>query len=158
MPTKCMLITLINFQYLQNICESKYQHQHWSSVCQFVCWWNISDEILFAVFFAIGTNCLTKFYIYVQVSPPPSYHDIPGTVPAHQGVSRGPPPSYEEAVDPNGINRDCWIQLLSLLFQPSPHPMILYLGGLETLTKHPEMLLTLLSKLSCCYLERLDAP
>ena len=39
------------------------------------------------------------------VSPPPSYHDIPGTVPAHQGVSRGPPPSYEEAVDPNGNNR-----------------------------------------------------
>lgn len=35
------------------------------------------------------------------MSPPPSYHDIPGTVPAHQGASRGPPPSYEEAVDPN---------------------------------------------------------
>merc|ERR1711981_570882 len=30
-----------------------------------------------------------------QMSPPPSYHDIPGTVPAHQGVSRGPPPSYD---------------------------------------------------------------
>lgn len=36
-----------------------------------------------------------------QVSPPPSYHDIPGTMHPLQGVSRGPPPSYEEAVDPN---------------------------------------------------------
>jgi hypothetical protein len=42
------------------------------------------------------------------MSPPPSYHDIPGTVPAHQGASRGPPPSYEEAVDPNGTEKECW--------------------------------------------------
>ncbi len=41
------------------------------------------------------------------MSPPPSYHDIPGTVPAHQGASRGPPPSYEEAVDPNGTEKQC---------------------------------------------------
>lgn len=38
-----------------------------------------------------------------QLSPPPSYHDIPGTVPVHQGISRGPPPSYADAVDVNGI-------------------------------------------------------
>ncbi|KAG8234951.1 hypothetical protein J437_LFUL015519 [Ladona fulva] len=34
-------------------------------------------------------------------SPPPSYHDIPGTVPVHGNNDRGPPPSYEEAIDPN---------------------------------------------------------
>ena len=44
-----------------------------------------------------------------HMSPPPSYHDIPGTVPAHQGVSRGPPPSYEEAVDPNGL---CFFKIM----------------------------------------------
>ena len=44
-----------------------------------------------------------------HMSPPPSYHDIPGTVPAHQGVSRGPPPSYEEAVDPNGL---CYFKII----------------------------------------------
>ena len=35
-----------------------------------------------------------------QMSPPPSYQDIPGTVPP--GAARGPPPAYEDAVDPNG--------------------------------------------------------
>ncbi|XP_046394789.1 transmembrane protein 272-like [Ischnura elegans] len=33
--------------------------------------------------------------------PPPSYRDIPGTVPVHGSNDRGPPPSYEEAIDPN---------------------------------------------------------
>ena len=36
-----------------------------------------------------------------QMSPPPDYHDIPGTVPAERATTRGPPPSYEDAVDPN---------------------------------------------------------
>ena len=35
-----------------------------------------------------------------QMSPPPSYNEIPGTVrPLNRDV---PPPSYEDAVDPNG--------------------------------------------------------
>ncbi|XP_069703193.1 transmembrane protein 272-like isoform X2 [Periplaneta americana] len=34
-------------------------------------------------------------------TPPPSYHNIPGTVLAHISSDRGAPPSYEEAIDPN---------------------------------------------------------
>ena len=47
-----------------------------------------------------------EYFTYIpsilQTPPPPSYSDIPGTVPVHQGVSLGPPPSYEETTDPNG--------------------------------------------------------
>ena len=60
--------------------------------------------------------------IVVQVSPPPSYHDIPGTVPAHQGVSRGPPPSYEEAVDPNGELLTICMMSSSDLFYATAEP------------------------------------
>lgn len=34
-------------------------------------------------------------------TPPPHYHDIPGIVPAYQGRTSGPPPSYDEVVNPN---------------------------------------------------------
>lgn len=34
-------------------------------------------------------------------TPPPHYHDIPGIVPAYQGRTSGPPPSYDDVVNPN---------------------------------------------------------
>lgn len=34
-------------------------------------------------------------------TPPPHYHEIPGIVPAYQGRTSGPPPSYDEVVNPN---------------------------------------------------------
>lgn len=34
-------------------------------------------------------------------TPPPHYHEIPGVVPAYQGRSSGPPPSYDEVINPN---------------------------------------------------------
>lgn len=34
-------------------------------------------------------------------TPPPSYGEIPGVVPFNQGSARGPPPTYEEANNPN---------------------------------------------------------
>ena len=58
------------------------------------------------ILLAKTTQCLSvdvslKRSFCSQISPPPSYHDIPGTVPLHQGIARGPPPSYQDAVDPN---------------------------------------------------------
>lgn len=34
-------------------------------------------------------------------TPPPNYHEIPGIVPAFQGRTSGPPPSYDDVVNPN---------------------------------------------------------
>lgn len=34
-------------------------------------------------------------------TPPPNYHEIPGIVPSYQGRTSGPPPSYDEVVNPN---------------------------------------------------------
>lgn len=36
----------------------------------------------------------------VNVNPPPAYHNIPGVVPYYHGRSSGPPPSYEDVVNP----------------------------------------------------------
>jgi len=37
----------------------------------------------------------------VMPIPPPNYHEIPGIVPSYQGRTSGPPPSYDEVVNPN---------------------------------------------------------
>lgn len=34
--------------------------------------------------------------------PPPTYWQVPGTVPITAATGVGPPPSYQEVVDPNG--------------------------------------------------------
>lgn len=34
-------------------------------------------------------------------TPPPHYHEIPGIVPSYQGRTSGPPPSYDDVVNPN---------------------------------------------------------
>ena len=34
-------------------------------------------------------------------TPPPNYHEIPGVVPAYQGRSSGPPPAYDDVINPN---------------------------------------------------------
>lgn len=36
-------------------------------------------------------------------TPPPNYHEIPGIVPAYQGRSSGPPPSYDDVVNPDAL-------------------------------------------------------
>ena len=36
-----------------------------------------------------------------DVPSPPSYSQIPGTVPLHTGRSNGPPPTYDEVINPN---------------------------------------------------------
>lgn len=35
-----------------------------------------------------------------STTPPPLYHDIPGIVPAYQGRTSGPPPSYDVVINP----------------------------------------------------------
>lgn len=37
--------------------------------------------------------------------PPPTYWQVPGTVPIAAGTGIGPPPTYQEVVDPNGNNK-----------------------------------------------------
>ena len=37
-------------------------------------------------------------------SSPPPYSAIPGTVPLYMGRTGGPPPSYDEVINPEGIH------------------------------------------------------
>jgi hypothetical protein len=36
-----------------------------------------------------------------SIPPPPNYHEIPGIVPSYHGRTSGPPPAYEDVVNPN---------------------------------------------------------
>jgi hypothetical protein len=37
-----------------------------------------------------------------QLQPPPPYSEVPGTVPLHSGRNSGPPPSYDDVINPDG--------------------------------------------------------
>lgn len=55
--------------------------------------------------------------------PPPRYEEVPGTVPLHTGRTSGPPPSYDDVINPDGES----IQSSDILFHlphgliPAPH-------------------------------------
>lgn len=37
-----------------------------------------------------------------SMSMPPPYSEVPGTVPLHMGRNSGPPPSYDDVINPDG--------------------------------------------------------
>ena len=40
--------------------------------------------------------------LLTDTQPPPPYSEVPGTVPLHTGRNSGPPPSYEDVINPDG--------------------------------------------------------
>lgn len=47
-----------------------------------------------------NTTDTTRTESEESVTPPPHYHEIPGIVPAYQGRTSGPPPAYDDVVNP----------------------------------------------------------
>jgi len=45
-------------------------------------------------------HCSTSQNASTEILPPP-YHEIPGTVPLHSGRASGPPPSYDDVINPD---------------------------------------------------------
>jgi len=51
----------------------------------------------------VASQPVLQYHHQVQGSiPPPSYHSIPDTMPAHVSSDQAAPPTYEEAIDPHG--------------------------------------------------------
>lgn len=58
-------------------------------------------SFLFGENTSIEQNTNTSTESEDSPTPPPHYHEIPGIVPSYQGRTSGPPPSYDDVVNPN---------------------------------------------------------
>jgi len=51
----------------------------------------------------VASQPVLQYQLQVQGSvPTPSYHSIPGTMLSHVSSDQAAPPTYEEAIDPQG--------------------------------------------------------